>query len=202
MGRRDHGRGVCTENPKVAHILYSGVCIKECGVNAICLLLSLALFLSWPLSPHWPDHFPLWLVSCRAGTYYDGAQERCILCPNGTFQNEEGQITCEPCPRPENPGVLKTPEAWNISECGGKGSICSFLFLRSPILLRWKVLSNVSVQTMHTAPWASYGQGPHWVYLWLKCLPWCPTHAGVMLTWTNKWKVDRRHCQKRRCKRC
>ncbi|XP_058544164.1 signal peptide, CUB and EGF-like domain-containing protein 2 isoform X6 [Neofelis nebulosa] len=58
-------------------------------------------------------------VSCRAGTYYDGAQERCILCPNGTFQNEEGQITCEPCPRSENPGALKTPEAWNISECGG-----------------------------------------------------------------------------------
>uniref|UniRef100_A0A8D1Z4W2 Signal peptide, CUB and EGF-like domain-containing protein 2 n=1 Tax=Sus scrofa TaxID=9823 RepID=A0A8D1Z4W2_PIG len=58
-------------------------------------------------------------VSCRAGTYYDGAQERCILCPNGTFQNEEGQITCEPCPRPENPGVRKTPEAWNVSECGG-----------------------------------------------------------------------------------
>ncbi|XP_045413441.1 signal peptide, CUB and EGF-like domain-containing protein 2 isoform X4 [Lemur catta] len=58
-------------------------------------------------------------VSCRAGTYYDGAQERCIFCPNGTFQNEEGQITCEPCPRPENPGALKTPEAWNVSECGG-----------------------------------------------------------------------------------
>ncbi|XP_036077756.1 signal peptide, CUB and EGF-like domain-containing protein 2 isoform X2 [Rousettus aegyptiacus] len=58
-------------------------------------------------------------VSCRAGTYYDGAQERCVLCPNGTFQNEEGQITCEPCPRPENPGALKTSEAWNVSECGG-----------------------------------------------------------------------------------
>ncbi|XP_034522428.1 signal peptide, CUB and EGF-like domain-containing protein 2 isoform X5 [Ailuropoda melanoleuca] len=58
-------------------------------------------------------------VSCRAGTYYDGEQERCILCPNGTFQNEEGQITCEPCPRPENPGALKPPEAWNVSECGG-----------------------------------------------------------------------------------
>ncbi|XP_054294363.1 signal peptide, CUB and EGF-like domain-containing protein 2 isoform X5 [Pongo pygmaeus] len=58
-------------------------------------------------------------VSCRAGTYYDGAQERCILCPNGTFQNEEGQITCEPCPRPGNSGALKTPEAWNVSECGG-----------------------------------------------------------------------------------
>ncbi|XP_054580723.1 signal peptide, CUB and EGF-like domain-containing protein 2 isoform X5 [Eptesicus fuscus] len=58
-------------------------------------------------------------VSCRAGTYYDGSQERCILCPNGTFQNEEGQITCEPCPRPDNPGTLKTPDAWNVSECGG-----------------------------------------------------------------------------------
>ncbi|KAM7086598.1 signal peptide, CUB and EGF-like domain-containing protein 2 isoform 3-T3 [Molossus nigricans] len=58
-------------------------------------------------------------VSCRAGTYYDGSQERCIVCPNGTFQNEEGQITCVPCPRPENPGALKTPEAWNVSECGG-----------------------------------------------------------------------------------
>uniref|UniRef100_G3S7F1 Signal peptide, CUB and EGF-like domain-containing protein 2 n=1 Tax=Gorilla gorilla gorilla TaxID=9595 RepID=G3S7F1_GORGO len=58
-------------------------------------------------------------VSCRAGTYYDGTQERCILCPNGTFQNEEGQITCEPCPRPGNSGALTTPEAWNMSECGG-----------------------------------------------------------------------------------
>ncbi|XP_036181211.1 signal peptide, CUB and EGF-like domain-containing protein 2 isoform X7 [Myotis myotis] len=58
-------------------------------------------------------------VSCRAGTYYDGSQERCILCPNGTFQNEEGQVTCEPCPRPDNPGTLKTPDAWNVSECGG-----------------------------------------------------------------------------------
>ncbi|XP_076796808.1 signal peptide, CUB and EGF-like domain-containing protein 2 isoform X5 [Arvicanthis niloticus] len=58
-------------------------------------------------------------VSCRAGTYYDGSQERCILCPNGTFQNEEGQVTCEPCPRPENLGSLKISEAWNVSECGG-----------------------------------------------------------------------------------
>ncbi|KAM9768471.1 signal peptide, CUB and EGF-like domain-containing protein 2 isoform 4-T4 [Dama dama] len=65
------------------------------------------------------DHGGNQCVSCRAGTYYDGAQERCILCPNGTFQNEEGQIICEPCPRPGSPGTLKTPEAWNVSECGG-----------------------------------------------------------------------------------
>ncbi|XP_065800084.1 signal peptide, CUB and EGF-like domain-containing protein 2 isoform X5 [Muntiacus reevesi] len=65
------------------------------------------------------DHGGNQCVSCRAGTYYDGAQERCILCPNGTFQNEEGQIICEPCPRPGSPGTVKTPEAWNVSECGG-----------------------------------------------------------------------------------
>ncbi|XP_066894755.1 signal peptide, CUB and EGF-like domain-containing protein 2 isoform X5 [Kogia breviceps] len=77
-------------------------------------------------SEHWAEscgvgqgHVGNQCVSCRAGTYYDGVQERCILCPNGTFQNEEGQITCEPCPRPENPGALETPEAWNASECGG-----------------------------------------------------------------------------------
>ncbi|XP_041522679.1 signal peptide, CUB and EGF-like domain-containing protein 2 isoform X4 [Microtus oregoni] len=58
-------------------------------------------------------------VSCRPGTYYDGLQESCILCPNGTFQNEEGQVTCEPYPRPGNLGALKIPEAWNVSECGG-----------------------------------------------------------------------------------
>eukprot|EP00070_Physeter_catodon_P002479 XP_007105089.3 signal peptide, CUB and EGF-like domain-containing protein 2 isoform X1 [Physeter catodon] len=77
-------------------------------------------------SEHWAEscgvgqgHVGNKCVSCRAGTYYDGVQERCILCPNGTFQNEEGQITCEPCPRPENPGALEMPEAWNASECGG-----------------------------------------------------------------------------------
>uniref|UniRef100_A0A8C2R9R7 Signal peptide, CUB and EGF-like domain-containing protein 2 n=1 Tax=Capra hircus TaxID=9925 RepID=A0A8C2R9R7_CAPHI len=77
------------------------------------------------------DHGGNQCVSCRAGTYYDGAQERCILCPNGTFQNEEGQITCKPCPRPGSPGTLKTPEAWNVSECGGKNSVF-FLLLFSP----------------------------------------------------------------------
>ncbi|XP_053418007.1 signal peptide, CUB and EGF-like domain-containing protein 2 isoform X3 [Nycticebus coucang] len=58
-------------------------------------------------------------VSCRAGTYYDGTQERCIFCSNGTFQNEEGQMTCQPCPRSESPGAPKTPEVWNVSDCGG-----------------------------------------------------------------------------------
>ena len=168
VGDRDHGREVCTGNPEVAHILYSGGLYG--GVWGQCHLFtfisSTHIILPWPLCPHWQDHFPLWLVSCRAGTYYDGVQERCILCPNGTFQNEEGQITCEPCPRPENPGALETPEAWNASECGGENALCPFLLLQSPVLFSRRH-KCISVQTMHTAPWNSYQQGSYWAHHWL-----------------------------------
>ncbi|XP_066475371.1 signal peptide, CUB and EGF-like domain-containing protein 2 [Tiliqua scincoides] len=57
-------------------------------------------------------------ASCSVGTYYDGEQEGCILCPNGTYQDTEGQITCEPCPSPQNPGNQKTAGARNVAECG------------------------------------------------------------------------------------
>nr|XP_060623144.1 signal peptide, CUB and EGF-like domain-containing protein 2 isoform X3 [Anolis sagrei ordinatus] len=61
-------------------------------------------------------------ASCSVGTYYHGEQEGCILCPNGTYQENEGQISCEPCPNPHNPGNQKIAGARNISECGG---LCS-----------------------------------------------------------------------------
>ncbi|KAG8430266.1 hypothetical protein GDO86_018117 [Hymenochirus boettgeri] len=40
-------------------------------------------------------------MCCHAGTYYDGEKEQCVLCPHGTYQNEEGQITwkCVPAQR-------------------------------------------------------------------------------------------------------
>lgn len=156
--------GVCTEELYILYLggLYGGVW-DQCYLFAF--ISSIHVAPPWPLSPHWPDHFPLWLVSCRAGTYYDGAQERCILCPNGTFQNEEGQITCEPCPRPENPGALKTSEAWNVSECGGKDSTFLFFLFQSPVSLLDRRCKWISIWTVHTAPWASYGQ--HWVPHWL-----------------------------------
>ncbi|KAJ7344448.1 hypothetical protein JRQ81_000398 [Phrynocephalus forsythii] len=61
-------------------------------------------------------------ASCSVGTYYHDEQEECVLCPNGTYQDNEGQITCEPCPNLQNPGNLKTVGARNISECGGQCS--------------------------------------------------------------------------------
>lgn len=62
------------------------------------------------------------LVSCTAGTFYDVEQGRCLLCPAGTYQDEEGQMSCELCPGPEGREVPKVVGARNMSECGGKTS--------------------------------------------------------------------------------
>ncbi|XP_051502660.1 signal peptide, CUB and EGF-like domain-containing protein 2 isoform X8 [Myxocyprinus asiaticus] len=59
-------------------------------------------------------------VKCSIGTYYDGEQGRCFLCPPGTYQDEEGQVSCDVCPGPEGRGIPRTTGARNISECGGQ----------------------------------------------------------------------------------
>lgn len=65
--------------------------------------------------------FPICLlVSCSVGSYYDADQGRCVLCPAGTYQDEEGQTSCEVCPAPEGRDVSKVVGAQNMSECGGK----------------------------------------------------------------------------------
>ncbi|XP_058015483.1 signal peptide, CUB and EGF-like domain-containing protein 2 isoform X4 [Ahaetulla prasina] len=61
-------------------------------------------------------------ASCSVGTYFDGEQENCILCPNGTYQDNEGQIVCEPCPNLQRSGDSKAIGARSISECGGQCS--------------------------------------------------------------------------------
>uniref|UniRef100_A0A8D3BJ44 Signal peptide, CUB and EGF-like domain-containing protein 3 n=1 Tax=Scophthalmus maximus TaxID=52904 RepID=A0A8D3BJ44_SCOMX len=59
---------------------------------------------------------------CSVGTYYDGDQGRCVLCPAGTYQGEEGRMSCEVCPGPEGREVSKVVGARNMSECGGQCS--------------------------------------------------------------------------------
>ncbi|XP_053722042.1 signal peptide, CUB and EGF-like domain-containing protein 2 isoform X4 [Synchiropus splendidus] len=61
-------------------------------------------------------------VSCSTGTFFDGDQGRCALCPAGTYQDEEGQMSCEVCPGPEGREVSKVVGARNVSECGGQCS--------------------------------------------------------------------------------
>uniref|UniRef100_A0A8C1UKV9 Signal peptide, CUB domain, EGF-like 1 n=1 Tax=Cyprinus carpio TaxID=7962 RepID=A0A8C1UKV9_CYPCA len=56
-------------------------------------------------------------VSCGVGTFYSGEQEQCVICPPGTYQDREGQLSCEPCPSTEGQGIAG---AKNVSECGGQ----------------------------------------------------------------------------------
>uniref|UniRef100_A0A4W4EAY8 Signal peptide, CUB and EGF-like domain-containing protein 2 n=1 Tax=Electrophorus electricus TaxID=8005 RepID=A0A4W4EAY8_ELEEL len=56
-------------------------------------------------------------VSCGAGTFFSGEQEQCVQCPPGTYQDMEGQLSCEPCPSTEPQGITG---AKNVSECGGQ----------------------------------------------------------------------------------
>lgn len=188
VGDRDpDGGGVHREPRGAAHSVFSGSYRGVCGqCHLFSFISSIHIVLLWPLSPHWPDCFSLWLVSCRAGTYYDGSQERCILCPNGTFQNEEGQVTCEPCPRPDNPGTVKTPDAWNVSECGGKDSPAPLSLLQSPVSLFRQKVRCTSVGTVHTA--TGLLQLGHVEFL--IGFP-VPDTVWEMFRWINKWRSDR-----------
>nr|XP_019954252.1 PREDICTED: signal peptide, CUB and EGF-like domain-containing protein 2 [Paralichthys olivaceus] len=61
-------------------------------------------------------------LRCSVGTYYDADQGRCVLCPAGTYQGEEGRTSCEVCPGPEGREVSKVVGARNMSECAGQCS--------------------------------------------------------------------------------
>jgi len=37
-------------------------------------------------------------VSCAAGTFFDGETRTCLKCEVGTYQAEQGQSSCQPCP--------------------------------------------------------------------------------------------------------
>uniref|UniRef100_A0A8C1M2G6 Signal peptide, CUB and EGF-like domain-containing protein 2 n=1 Tax=Cyprinus carpio TaxID=7962 RepID=A0A8C1M2G6_CYPCA len=70
-------------------------------------------------------------VSCGVGTFYSGEQEQCVICPPGTYQDREGQLSCEPCPSTEGQGIAG---AKNVSECGGHFFLCAYIIciLSSP----------------------------------------------------------------------
>uniref|UniRef100_A0AAY4EQQ2 Signal peptide, CUB and EGF-like domain-containing protein 2 n=1 Tax=Denticeps clupeoides TaxID=299321 RepID=A0AAY4EQQ2_9TELE len=54
---------------------------------------------------------------CLPGSYYHGEQERCVQCPPGTFQEREGQLSCDVCPGSDRHGP---PGARNITSCAGQ----------------------------------------------------------------------------------
>uniref|UniRef100_A0A670J9Q8 Signal peptide, CUB domain and EGF like domain containing 3 n=1 Tax=Podarcis muralis TaxID=64176 RepID=A0A670J9Q8_PODMU len=56
-------------------------------------------------------------VSCLQGTYYHGQMEQCVPCPPGTYQEKEGQLSCDLCPGSDAYGPAG---ATNISACAGQ----------------------------------------------------------------------------------
>lgn len=56
------------------------------------------------------------LVSCLQGTYYHGQLEQCVPCPPGTYQEKEGQLSCDLCPGSDAYGPAG---ATNITTCAG-----------------------------------------------------------------------------------
>lgn len=58
-------------------------------------------------------------VSCSSGSFYHGQQEKCVLCPAGTYQEKDGQLSCDLCPGTEGHGPTG---ARNISVCTGQCS--------------------------------------------------------------------------------
>lgn len=63
------------------------------------------------------DSMFIFPVTCSQGTFYSGERDQCIPCSPGTYQDSEGQLSCEPCPSNDGQGVAG---AQNVSECGGK----------------------------------------------------------------------------------
>ncbi|XP_053490767.1 signal peptide, CUB and EGF-like domain-containing protein 2 isoform X4 [Ictalurus furcatus] len=61
-------------------------------------------------------------ANCGVGTYHSSEQGRCVPCPSGTYQDEEGQLVCEVCPGPKGRAIPRTAGARSVAECGGQCS--------------------------------------------------------------------------------
>ncbi|KAI5609693.1 signal peptide, CUB and EGF-like domain-containing protein 2 isoform X3, partial [Silurus asotus] len=56
--------------------------------------------------------------NCGVGSYHDSEQRKCVSCPAGTYQDEEGQLMCEMCPGPRGRATTRTSGARSVAECG------------------------------------------------------------------------------------
>ncbi|XP_022082655.1 sushi, von Willebrand factor type A, EGF and pentraxin domain-containing protein 1-like [Acanthaster planci] len=66
-----------------------------------------------------PDNDAYVCAACTAGTMYNASTVECQLCPRGSYQEEQAQLTCIPCP----PGTTTAAEGTkNATSCR---EICS-----------------------------------------------------------------------------
>ena len=57
---------------------------------------------------------------CSVGTFYKSSIEDCVRCPPGTYQDQEGQTDCKPCPH--NKVGVGPVGATNSSQCTSKST--------------------------------------------------------------------------------
>lgn len=116
--RQTEGDETCS----IGHVLTDGKCGEHSG-KCFC-------FLIWCTEDRFFISLCVWVcfcvfmclpVSCGVGTFYSGEHEQCVICPPGTYQDREGQLSCEPCPSTEGQGIAG---AKNVSECGG---VCGYV---------------------------------------------------------------------------
>lgn len=56
-------------------------------------------------------------VDCPSGTFFNVQSNQCEGCPIGTYQKEEGQLTCQVCP---NNTSTASNHSKSIVECKSK----------------------------------------------------------------------------------
>ena len=52
-------------------------------------------------------------VVCPVGTYMSGSSGGCELCAIDTYQDKEGEVTCQQCPQ----GQVSTLGAYSLQQC-------------------------------------------------------------------------------------
>ncbi|XP_054597222.2 thyroglobulin [Nothobranchius furzeri] len=92
-------------------------------------------------------------VICPAGSFYQ--EEACIPCPQGTYQEEQGRDFCNRCPRGKSPAGASSVYQCE-TDCQRRGLRCSqqgdFLPAQPDILLgRWKCFSSEGAELEWTA---------------------------------------------------
>ena len=97
-----------------AIILFTLLSLLSTFINVIfCWYKSVILSEQFNIDKLYLAYFLFLIAACTAGTYADAAGV-CQKCPVGTYQDQQGQYSCNPCP-PQT--WTYTTGAFSVSQC-------------------------------------------------------------------------------------